>query len=74
MAFSPELSMKIIEWRRLAAVGQLTSEQMKEAIEVLRQDRVGAHIASTTSRTKKAAATVPVDTDSLLAGLMGPAE
>jgi hypothetical protein len=66
MAFSVEVSAQILQWRAQAADGTLTLDQMKEAIKVLRQDRVSSHIASTTSRTKKAESKAPVDTDALL--------
>lgn len=76
MPFSPEMSAMVAEWRRKAASNELSREEALLAVRLLRQDRVGAHIASTTSRTKKAASNAPINTDALLAGLMGttPAE
>lgn len=76
MPFSPEMSAMVAEWRRKAAANELSREEARNAVVLLRQDRVGAHIASTTSRTKKAASNAPIDTNALLAGLMGttPAE
>jgi hypothetical protein len=56
---SPELQSKIAIWRQKAINGNLTADEMKEAITALRQDRVGASIASTTSRASKAKAPAP---------------
>lgn len=69
MAIDLEMSMKIQEWRTKALNGTLTLEESREAINVLRQGRVAAQVASTTSRTKTAAAKAPIDTKSLLEGL-----
>lgn len=69
MAIDLELSAKIQEWRAKALAGTLTPEESREAINVLRQGRVAAQAASTTSRTKTAAAKAPVDTSALLANL-----
>lgn len=70
MAFSLETSAKIQMWRQKAAAGTLTLEEQKEIIETLRQDRVGASISSTKSRTAKADAKKPIDTGALLGDLM----
>jgi len=65
---TPETIAKIAAWRQAAIEGTLTIEQMKEAVAVLRQDRVGASIASDKSRSKKAKSVVP-SADDLLAEL-----
>jgi hypothetical protein len=55
---SPELISKLAIWRAKANDNRLTQEDMKEAIQALRGDRVGSAIASARSNTKKAAAKV----------------
>lgn len=62
---SPELLSKISHWRAKAAAGALTPDEMRQAIEALRQDRVGAAVASATSKAGKLKAPVP-DAGSLL--------
>jgi hypothetical protein len=52
MAQSPELLMKIAEWRARALDGTITPEDMKEAIISLREGRVSACFASAASRAK----------------------
>lgn len=69
MAQSPEMQIKIAEWRRKSREGTLTQEEMKEAILTLRQDRVGAAATSAGSRAKKASAKTPINSDDLLAEL-----
>lgn len=68
--YSPELQSKVAVWRQRAVEGTLTREEMREAIALLRQGRVGAAIASETSRKKSAKAAIPTATD-LLAELDG---
>ncbi|MDE2097542.1 MAG: hypothetical protein KGL39_09875 [Patescibacteria group bacterium] len=65
---TPETQAKIAIWRQKAVEGTLTVEEMKEAIHLLRAGRIGAHIASDTSRRKKAKADIP-SADDLLAEL-----
>ena len=67
---TPELNAKIAMWRAKAADGRLTQEEMAEAIIALRQGRVGAQIASDTSRRKKAVTAIPT-ADDLLGELEG---
>jgi hypothetical protein len=62
---SPELLSKIANWRAKAVQGALTPDEMREAITALRADRVGASIASTTSKAGKVKAAAP-DAGSLL--------
>ena len=63
---SLELQQKIHNWRMRAADNSLTLDEMKEAILALRQDRIGASIASAASKRTKAKAEIP-DADDLLA-------
>lgn len=62
---SPELQSKIAHWRVKAVNGTMTPDDMREAITALRADRVGAAIASTTSKAGKVKAAAP-DAGSLL--------
>ncbi len=63
---SPELQSKIALWRQKAVAGTLSPDEMREAILALRQDRIGASIASSASKRTKAKAEIP-DADDLLA-------
>lgn len=63
---SPELQSKIALWRQKAVAGTLSPDEMREAILALRQDRIGASIASAASKRTKAKAEIP-DADDLLA-------
>lgn len=65
MALSPEMQSKVQLWRQKAREGTLTVEERREAIQLLRQDRVGAAQISAASRAKKAPK-APVNADDLL--------
>lgn len=70
-AQSPEIQLKIQEWRAKAREGSLTQDEMREAIAVLRKDRgaiPSATAGSKTTRERKAAAAKP-DSDALLGEL-----
>ena len=67
---SPELTAKVGIWRAKAADGRLTQAEMADAIIALRAGRVGAQIASDTSRRKKAVTAIPT-ADDLLGELEG---
>jgi hypothetical protein len=65
---SPELQAKIASWRAKAIDGTITQDEMREAIALMRQGRVGAAIASeksAASRVVKAKAVVPSAEDML---------
>ena len=62
---SPELTSKIQIWRAKAAENRLTEEDMKEAINALRADRMGAAMASAKSTRAKAKAEIPSADDLL---------
>ena len=70
---TPELNAKIALWRQQLASGSLSPAEeealMVEAVKVLRAGRVGAAIASDTSRRAKAKAEIPSADD--LLGEMG---
>ena len=65
-----ETQAQISIWRAKALAGTLTHEEMREAITLLRQERVGAAKTSAASRERKAAK-APVDADALLNELEG---
>jgi hypothetical protein len=68
---TPEQQMRFATLRAKARAGELTMEEQREAIAILREDRVGASIASAKSRTTKAtgAAKAAINSDDLLAEL-----
>lgn len=66
----PELQQKIADWRRRAALNELTLDEMKEAIIYLRAGRLAAATASATSKRKKAIAEIP-HADDMLSELEG---
>lgn len=61
MTLDVPLSVKIEEWRRQATEGTLSIEDMREAVEAIRNGRTSAAARSATSRAKKA----PVDVSAL---------
>lgn len=61
---------KIQEWRRKAKLGELTREELREAITVLREDRLACGAASAKSKAAKGKK-APVDSDDLLKELEG---
>lgn len=69
MALSAENTARLQALRTKSIVGTATLEELKEGVAILRQDRVSAQIASTTSKAKKAADSAPVDTGAVLANL-----
>jgi len=66
---TPELNAKVALWRQQLADGKLTPAEeealMVEAVKVLRAGRVGAAIASDSSRRAKAKAVIPSADDML---------
>ena len=68
MALSPEMQSKVQLWRQKAREGTLTTEERREAIQLLRHDRIGAAQVSTASRAKKAPK-APINADDLLSEL-----
>lgn len=73
MAQSVEMQQRIALWRQQAANGTLTDDQMREAVVLLREDRIGAQIASTKSKAKKAPAATP-DAAGMMDEIMGGEE
>lgn len=71
---SPELLNQLKEWQRKASDGTITIDEMREAVKVLRQNRLGAADAAAKSKTgggggRKPKA--PVDAGGLLDQLSG---
>ncbi len=68
-----DLTAQVQIWRQKAAAGQLSQDEMKEAIQALRQGRIAASAASAASGAKKAAkvAKASVNSDDLLNQLEG---
>ena len=67
---SPETQAKIAAYRQKVATNEVTIEDCKEIVALLRQDRKAAAAASATSTRKKAIAAIP-DAGSLLDEMMG---
>ena len=69
-----ELIMSNIQiWRSKAADGTITLEEMRQAIQAIRVERVGASAVSSASKERKvatAAKKAPIDSDAMLDGLM----
>lgn len=65
---SPDTQMKIQLWRQKVVDGTLTQDDMKEAIQVLRADRVNAAASSASSHARRAPAKAKaaINSDSLL--------
>ena len=66
---SPEMNIKVMMWREKAARGELTLEEMREAVEALRQGRMTA-ATDTEAKRKKTAKKEVRTADDLLAGLL----
>ena len=69
MALSAEQTQRIQVIQAKVLAGTHTKDELKEAVIIMRQDRVAAQFSSTTSRTKAAAAKVVVNPATLLANL-----
>ncbi len=67
---TPEMMTKIQLLRQKSREGTITIEELREAIALMREDRVGAGEASTKSRTKKAVKAA-INSDDLLGQLDG---
>lgn len=65
MAISHEAKAEIQLYRQKAREGNLTTEDLRHAIALLREDRMSAQAASTKSKTTKAAKAA-INSDSLL--------
>jgi hypothetical protein len=63
--YTPELQSQVETWRAKAKAGTLTKEELREALVMLREGRVGAARVSAKSRASKA----PIDGTALLEGL-----
>jgi len=72
---NPELLNQIAEWRRKSTDGTITLDEMREAIKVLRGNRIGAIASATSAKAKtsksKASAIPAKSADSLLSELDG---
>ena len=60
-----ELNSKLEQWRAKQAAEGLSIEELVEGVQSLSAGRVSAQIASTTSRTTKAAAKAPIAQETL---------
>lgn len=69
MAFSPEMQAKMQIWRQKAIAGTITQEELREAIQALREDRLAASTAGTAKASRKSTPKAPINSDDLLAEL-----
>lgn len=69
MALSPQLTAELQSIQRKVLDGTHTREELRRAVEILRQDRIAAQTASTTARRKAAADRTPPDTGAILDSL-----
>jgi len=69
--YDQDVSAKMALWRQKARNNELTVEEMREAITVLRAGRLSAHTASAATKTRAASKKTPVDSDQLLGELDG---
>lgn len=67
---TPEQQAELQILRQRAVSGELTLDDMRKAIVMLRNGRASAHLASDASRRKKAIVEIP-DADQLLKELLG---
>lgn len=73
MAISPEAQAQVQLWRQKAREGSLTQDEMRQAIAILRQDRVAASGTSDKAKTTRATSRAKknINSDDLLGELDG---
>jgi len=74
MALSPETIERIAVLRQKSRENTLTQEEMREAINLMRNERLTAHATSATSKARKSTAAAkkgPINSDDLLSELDG---
>jgi hypothetical protein len=69
MPLSVENTARLQAFQAKSLQGTLTIDEQREAIAIIRQDRMAAQTSSTTSRTAKAEAAKPIDAGALLSKL-----
>lgn len=67
---SAETQSKLENYRRLASTGNITQEQMREVIQMLRQDRLHASAAAASSGKRASSKKPPQDTGLMLDSLL----
>ena len=72
MALSQESMQRIHALRNAALSRELSDDELREAITIMRQDRIGAAVVSATAKTRATAAKTPVNVDDLLSRLGAP--
>lgn len=69
---NPELQAKVANWRRKAADGTISLDEMRDAVQALREGRVAAATVSEKSRATKAKAKAEIKSaDAMLDELGG---
>lgn len=64
MTIDLPLSARVEIWRKKVLDGTITIEEMREAVEAIRQGRVTA--AATAAKSRSSARAAPIDSDALL--------
>lgn len=67
--YSPQESAEILVLRAKVNAGTITVEELKRGLSLLQKSRAAAQVTSTKSRTTKAAAKAPINSDDLLGEL-----
>lgn len=70
---TPEMISKISVWRARARAGELTKDELKEFVSMIRKEREGAGAVSAKARATRSAATAKknINSDDLLGELEG---
>lgn len=71
LSSDPDFHLKLATYRRKAADGTITLEEMREAVKLMRQGRISASAAAAATPRAKKASSAPVDSNSLLDELEG---
>lgn len=66
---TPEVSQHLTVLRQKSLAGTITGEEMRAAIQLMRESRKGAAATSAKSKATKAAKAKPINSDDLLAEL-----
>lgn len=65
---TPEAQSRVAQLRRISTERELTLDEVREVVKILREDRIGAYHASDTKRKREAKVVIP-EADDLLGEL-----
>lgn len=69
MALTPENTARLQAIQAKVLAGAASLDDLKEGVQIMRQDRISAQVSSTASKTKAAAEKVVIDPTKVLADL-----